>query len=349
MRNLFIAFTPYQCVNSTALALSNAIDKSDIVLIEWGNKRDKNLVDNLYKAFENVYIIPNIIELKKRNKMWSRKVDYIHSKNIRKLIKQLLEQNYSKIYASSENNVYVQFILRKLIKGSIKYYHFEDGSFEYSSYVEKSEGLIDYIKHIRRGFLLGFYKKIYNFPGQAKQIEKIYLLYPEFKRAELSNKETEKINQSLFYRSLEILYPNVISLDKGVVICLDISERGDKIIDLNQKIYNIVQSQVNTLYLKYHPREYSNNYYISSQKQVNIIDSYLPIECVLKDFNGVMISNLSSSLHTLKFINPNIEIICTAYLDSEIKDKSYVDMLTKINVKMPKTKEELINLLKTLE
>lgn len=347
MRSLFMAFTPYQCVNSTALALSNIENESDIVLMEWGNKSDKQLIDNLHKVFKNVYIISNINRLR-QSKEWSMKDYYLYTKNIRKLVKKLKGKQYSKIYASSENHLYVQFILKKLVRNNVKYYHFEDGSFEYSSHVEKSKGLADNITRIQQGILFGFYKKLYNFPGQADGIEKLYLLYPELRRLELANQEAEKINQNLFCKSLEILYPDVISIDKGVIICLDLSERGEDIIDLNQKVYNIVQSQTDNVYLKYHPREFTNNYYIKSDVDVNIIDSYLPIECVLKNFKGVMVSNLSSILHVLTFMNPNVDIICTAYLDSEIKDKAYIDMLTKLNVKMPKTDEELARLLKSL-
>ena len=347
MRSLFMAFTPYQCVNSTALALSNIENESDIVLMEWGNKSDKQLIDNLHKVFKNVYIISNINRLR-QSKEWSMKDYYLYTKNIRKLVKKLKGQQYSKIYASSENHLYVQFILKKLVRNNVEYYHFEDGSFEYSSHVEKSKGLTDNIARIQQGILFGFYKKLYNFPGQADGIEKLYLLYPELRRLELANQEAEKINQNLFCKSLEILYPDVISIDKGVIICLDLSERGQDIMDLNQKVYNIVQSQTDNVYLKYHPREFTNNYYIKSDVDVNIIDSYLPIECVLKNFKGVMVSNLSSILHVLTFMNPNVDIICTAYLDSEIKDKAYIDMLTKLNVKMPKTDEELARLLKSL-
>lgn len=347
MRSLFMAFTPYQCVNSTALALSNVENESDIVLMEWGNKSDKQLIDNLHKVFKNVYIISNINRLR-QSKEWSMKDYYLYTKNIRKLVKKLKGQQYSKIYASSENHLYVQFILKKLVRNNVKYYHFEDGSFEYSSHVEKSKGLTDNIARIQQGILFGFYKKLYNFPGQADGIEKLYLLYPELRRLELANQEAEKINQNLFCKSLEILYPDVISIDKGVIICLDLSERGQDIMDLNQKVYNIVQSQTDNVYLKYHPREFTNNYYIKSDVDVNIIDSYLPIECVLKNFKGVMVSNLSSILHVLTFMNPNVDIICTAYLDSEIKDKAYINMLTKLNVKMPKTDEELARLLKSL-
>ena len=347
MRSLFMAFTPYQCVNSTALALSNVENESDIVLMEWGNKSDKQLIDNLHKVFKNVYIISNINRLR-QSKEWSMKDYYLYTKNIRKLVKKLKGQQYSKIYASSENHLYVQFILKKLVRNNVKYYHFEDGSFEYSRHVEKSKGLTDNIARIQQGILFGFYKKLYNFPGQADGIEKLYLLYPELRRLELANQEAEKINQNLFCKSLEILYPDVISIDKGVIICLDLSERGQDIMDLNQKVYNIVQSQTDNVYLKYHPREFTNNYYIKSDVDVNIIDSYLPIECVLKNFKGVMVSNLSSILHVLTFMNPNVDIICTAYLDSEIKDKAYINMLTKLNVKMPKTDEELARLLKSL-
>ena len=131
MRSLFMAFTPYQCVNSTALALSNVENESDIVLMEWGNKSDKQLIDNLHKVFKNVYIISNINRLR-QSKEWSMKDYYLYTKNIRKLVKKLKGQQYSKIYASSENHLYVQFILKKLVRNNVKYYHYEDGSFEYS-------------------------------------------------------------------------------------------------------------------------------------------------------------------------------------------------------------------------
>lgn len=348
MKSLFIAFTPYQCVNATALALNDIEKQSELVLIEWGNKSDEQLIDNLNKVFENIYIIPNLAGLQQGKKL-RRKIDYEYTKNIRKLTNKLKGQQYSKIYASSENQMYVQCILKKLVRNNVKYYHFEDGSFEYSSHIEECIGIVKNIKRIGRGILLGFYKKVYNFPGQAEEIEKLYLLHPELRRPELANKVVEKIDRHLFCKSLEILYPKIVSIDKGAIIALDMSERGESIIDLNQKIYDIVQSKIDNVYLKYHPRELPQNYYIKSDTDVNTIDSYLPLECVLKNFKGILVSNLSSVLHVVNFMNPNIDIICTAYLDSEIRDKSYIDMLTKLNVKMPKTEEELIYLLKIMD
>ena len=345
MRNLFMAFTPYQCVNSTTLALSNVENESDILLLEWGDKSDKKLIDNLYKVFKNVYIISNIHRLR-QSEQWSIKDYYVYTKNIRKLVKKLKGQQYSKIYASSESQPYIQFFLKKLVRNSVKYYHIEDGSFEYSSYVEQCKGLMNNIKRIIKGIILGFYPKVYNFPGQADGIEKLYLLYPELRRLELvNNKEVEKINQDLFCKSLEILYPKIHSIDKGIIIALDMSARGQNFMDLNQRIYDIVQSKIDNVYLKYHPRELPQNYYIKSNIDINIIDSHLPLECVLKNFKGILISNLSSVLHVVSFMNPDIDIICTAYLDCKIRDKAYVEMLTNLNVKMPKTEEELCTLL----
>lgn len=348
MRSLFMAFTPYQCVNSTAIALSNLNHESDIILMEWGDKSDEKLVNNLYKIFKNVYIIPNINRLR-QSKEWSIWDYYIYTKKIRKLVKKLNQKKYSQVYASSENHLYVQFILKRLVKNGVKYYHFEDGSFEYSSHLEKSKGFSDDIRRLQEGILFGYYKRLYNYPGQAKGIEKLYLLYPELRRLELANHKAEKIDLSLFRKSLDLLYPDVASIDKGVIICLDLSERGESVRNLNQKVYDIVKSQTDNIYLKYHPREFINNYYIQSDASVNIINSYLPIECVLKNFSGVMVSNLSSSLHVLTFMNPNVDIICTAHLDSEIKDKSYIQMLTNLNVKMPKNDEELSSLLKSVD
>ena len=129
MSSLFIAFTPYQCINATTLALSNTDNECDIVLIEWGNDGNQMLIDNLYKVFKKVYIIPNINCLRK-NKKWTIRDYYIYTKKIRTLVKKIKKNHYSKIYASSENHLYVQFILRKLLDDAVKYYNFEDGSFE---------------------------------------------------------------------------------------------------------------------------------------------------------------------------------------------------------------------------
>ena len=118
--------------------------------------------------------------------------------------------------------------------------------------------------------------------------------------------------------------------------------------NLNQRIYNLVQSEIGNVYLKYHPRELPENYYIKSESEINFIDSSLPLECVLKNFKGVLISNLSSVLHVVNFMNSNIDIICTAYLDNEIRDQSYIEMLKKLNIKMPRNEEELIHLLNSL-
>lgn len=344
MRSLFIAFTPYQCINSSTLALSNVNSESDIIVMEWGNKCDKKLITNLYKIFKNVYVIPNLNYFKQNNE--GRMINYYkYNKKIWTLLKDLKQRRYTHIYASSENNLYVQFFLKKLIKDTAKYYHFEDGSFEYSSYVEINKGMTNKIKVFLHGMLLGYHKKEYNFPGQAGIVKKLYLLYPEFRRAELLNKKAENINKKIFNNAINILYPDVALLNNGIVICLDLSDRGEFCINLNQKVYDIVKNQTDNLYLKYHPREFQNNYYIKSDVKINLIDSSLPIECILKNFKGIIVSNLSSSLHIITFMNPNIKVICTACLGEKIEEKAYVEMLTKLNVKMPKTEAELCTLL----
>lgn len=344
MKSLFIAFTPYQCINATALALNNPEKESDLILMEWG-KSDENLISNLNKVFKNIYVLPNRAILLK-NKKFRRRMKY--DWNVYKLKNKLKKQSYNMVYASSESMFYSQYFIKKIVRQNVKYYHFEDGSFEYSSHIGECKGMVNNVKRIVHGISLGFHCKLYEIAGQAEFVEKLYLLCPELRRKELINKETEKINQHLFHKALEILYPNVKSIEQGVIIALDSSERGEIIMNLNQRIYNLVQSEIGNVYLKYHPRELPENYYIKSESEINFIDSSLPLECVLKNFKGVLISNLSSVLHVVNFMNSNIDIICTAYLDNEIRDQSYIEMLKKLNIKMPRNEEELIHLLNSL-
>ena len=60
MKNLFIACTPYQCINATAIALEKNNDINDLLIIKNFNV-NKDLLKNLEKIFTNIYYIDNIL------------------------------------------------------------------------------------------------------------------------------------------------------------------------------------------------------------------------------------------------------------------------------------------------
>lgn len=341
MKNIFIVFTPFQCITATSLALKDFESDSDLILIEWG-LTDIKLINNLKKIFNNVYIIPNLKNAK-RYKKWTIIDDYNYAKNIRSLVKELAGVGYNQIFSSSENHPYIQFIITKILNSQNMYFHFEDGSFDYSSKIEKVEGIVDYLKKKKWDVLLGYNKIEYNYPAQPEWTEKIFLFYPNYRRIELAQKESEQIKSEFFNCALEYIYQDNFTVKEGIVVCLDLSDSEDYIIEINKKICNTLQRKQN-VYIKYHPRENPENYYISNN--FNIIPAHLPAESVLKSFRGIVISNLSSILHVLTVIAPDVQIICTNMLANNITDESYIRMLSQIGIKMPKTYEGFYDLLK---
>ncbi len=111
-KNLFLAFTPYQCIIASCIALEQKDKLSDLVIIQNCNF-DNQFLENLRKVFNNVYVISE----KERNRgsyfrrFYNRE---LYFRQLKKLLTQLLNKQYDYIYSTSER--YIQTILYYKIK-----------------------------------------------------------------------------------------------------------------------------------------------------------------------------------------------------------------------------------------
>ena len=341
-KNLFLAFTPYQCIIASCIALEQKDKLSDLVIIQNFNF-DNQFLENLRKVFNNVYVISE----KERNRgsyfrrFYNRE---LYFRQLKKLLTQLLNKQYDYIYSSSESYITNQYFITKLKNENNVYYHFEDGSFEYSSLREKiNETFKEKLTRIRWEKSLGFKRKIFSYPAESCIVSGIFLLFPKDVREELKDKKVYQITKDAFVKSINLLYPYEYSFNADIIVCLDLGV-DSHVISRNQLIVDLLARYGVNISIKYHPREPKENYYIRGI--YNVIESSIAFEGMYKDFKGILISNMSSILHTERFMCPTSIVICTGKLNNHpIKDEAYLKMLCRKGVLLPNSEQELMDIL----
>lgn len=344
MKNLFIACTPYQCINATAIALEKNNDINDLLIIKNFNV-NKDLLKNLEKIFTNIYYIDNILLSDKT--LFSKLQRDKKLKDEMLFLKEVLIGNeYNTVFAATEFFIYSQFFIKSLLKTGARYVHYEDGSFEYAeAKVIRDISKLRIIKELRWYMKLKSKFDFYEYPAQPDWVSEILLTFPDNCRTELELKKRNLINHQNFMQAIKHLFPVQQNINSEVLVCLDLGNTNQDVIEQNQLICKVLKDLEISTAIKYHPRELDENEYILNYSN-EVIDKSLPFEGVYINFNGILIANMSSTLHTAKFIAPDNVIICTALLTQKQGiDLSYINFLDKIGVKLPKTFEEFKKIL----
>lgn len=323
MKSLFVASTPYQCLTAATISLSNG-GNDDIIILKLFSIDDE-LIDNLRRIFKNVYVSCDFNDNGKKS--FLQQLRFVIS--LKKLIRKCKNKDYQSIFTSNDNLVFNQCIVNKLKTQEMEYIHFEDGSFEYKN----SDGtgfsaLKWFLLKVKWTTLLMTH--IRNYDCIDKSIEKVYLTFPTYRRKCLLELQPYQISRSQFIESIKLLYQPQ-KINQKIIFCLDHSECGKDIIESSINMCEFLLSICNDVAIKYHPRERYK--YIKNEKVFNI-DPALPFEAVALGFNGIIISNNSSILHTIKFMNPDSVIICTALMLNQQED-DYIKFLQKIGVLFP--------------
>ena len=193
-----------------------------------------------------------------------------------------------------------------------KYCHFEDGAYEY------------------------YKDSAFNWLCKRDRVSKMFLFFPEYRFDTLKSLPAEKINRDKYLKTVKILYEPK-PLKKQIIYSLDCPEFFNS--NISKQILDIIRPY--DVAIKCHPRD--GKKYLWPSK-FTVLDRNKPFESFYYGFNGIFISNLSSCLHTAKFMQPDSVVICTIYFDSSknLKEsEKYIKMLKELGVLFPKTLAEL--------
>lgn len=349
--DLYIAFTPYQCIVSATLSQMKQNNTSELIILN-NFKISSRFLESLHRYFENI----TVINLEKNTTILKL---YYNSKELHKILKEIKKnKSFLNIHSSSECDVYNRTIVSKLCNTFTKYHHFEDGSFEYSDTLDLvPQGIKGKIIQILYYLIFKIkikYKATY-IPGVADWVESVALLYPELCREEIkkSKKNIQAISSSDFYGVINNLFElqSVKPITTDCIVFLDHSAVGVETIKKNRIICKQLKRNGLSVSIKYHPRECIENYYIvNNDLNYTELPANLPAECLIKDYDGVIISNFSSVLHTLKFLNPKLNILCIGLLSNEAKspNNNYINLLKHIGIIVPSSVEELTKYLNNI-
>ena len=260
---------------------------------------------------ENDIIIPcsiNSKQLKQIKKVFNN-VYIFHRKDKAEQLKKFSEvkDQYDRIFIHHTNYPYYKdFYLNK------KTHKFEDGS---TMYVQE------------------------NLPNR-ENIEKTYSLFPAYRHNSWGNTPNMPIAREKYLKGIKLLF-NPSTLKGKIFYCFD----GPELFNYAQeeKIVNILKNYDDVV-VKFHPRHHDHPIKLVPKKFTVLDDQRRPFESYYYGFNGIFISNLSTCLHTAKFMKPDAPVICTACLDGTTVEQRwipYIEMLKKLGVMFPKTLAEL--------
>lgn len=317
--NLFIVFTPFQLINATTIILQEELNNNTLLLLNNCFDYSSIKMSVLERDVFQEIIIPKFSKANGINFISTYKEINKHKKK------------YKRIYASSEATFFIQATIKN--NPQADYYHFEDGSFDYSNSKEQ----YDWVRLIGSNIytlLSTHFKHRYDkilYPGTLKNIKGIYALYPENLREEMKA-PTYKIKCDIFRKVVDTLFNEGVDVSDSTVICLDHSEViDDAYLNGIKQILAQSNSANQKIFLKYHPRE--KKFYLDDVLSSKIIKvkPEIPIEkYILNASNANVVSNLSSSMHTLKFLNPSINIICISNIiksNFAQNNKKYLEFL----------------------
>ncbi len=262
---------------------------------------------NYPKAQNDILVFnPNQIAIDKLKKVF----DHVYYKYDQKSFAEFMRKKDS--YDSFFSCNWYHGHITPFLSPNKKYCHFEDGAYEY------------------------YKDSAFNWLCKRDRVSKMFLFFPEYRFDSLKNLPAEKINRDKYLEAIKILYEPKPIRNK-IIYSLDCPEFFNS--TTSKQILDIIKPY--DVAIKRHPRDGKKYLWPSN---FTVLDKNKPFESFYHGFNGIFISNLSSCLHTAKFMQPDSVVICTIYLDSSknLKEsEKYIKMLKKLGVLFPKTFAEL--------
>lgn len=338
MKKIFFVITPYQLLLSRAIIENYKYKNVHLVIINKENFDFKNIDQTCFNKI-------SILGSSKNNGFISKIL-----KNL-KLIYfvcyvYIIRNNYDKLFYSNEKSPYIQGIIRIFSQKGVTINYIEDGANAYCdlrfNYINHKFSLLDKFMLFDRKY------EYVECHGELSLSKSVYSLYPEYLRDELKDKNIIKIKKD----SLRRVLPNN-SMRNNIIILMDMSDSPNAKLFL--KLIKFLNNKNINTFIKYHPREkykYVNVKKLNRPNLISELNNKLSIEEILNGTkSNIIISNYSTSLHTLSLISDNTLIslyeICKNNTQKNDIDL-YINMLKKIGVLFPNSMIELENKIRSM-
>lgn len=358
--NLYLAFTPYHALLSYSEALSRRQSENVLfVIAEFSEARalSRALKNSSLRVFENVICLPGAGRGKSVfAKMFKRK------KNVFFLKKFIAGHRVENIFVGNNSRIEAQAALYygKKVIPDCKGIYIEDGTAVYRSEIPERK---DFFIKIFYKFFFGPWWQDENILGVSPRIDVCIIVFPKFARNELKVKEIIAANKENFLRArsdktfaeyFESLNCDVKKFNDTDILLINpysgLIEKYPQLEEVMSAIFLNVCDKNMRLAVKYHPREYLNDFLRQERENVLILPKAIPLELLYVASPTppkLIIGVHSTALMTARWLFPSVQIVSIAPLCGYY-DRSIFEIFKKINIRLAFNIEDIWSITKNL-
>jgi len=352
-QNVFVAYTPYHIFISLIMALSGGDKDEDQHLIIVSNFSDAQL---MYKSllscpslpFKEIVFYKGEYNLDILNSFQRKFARFLGVRRIcRDLVSHIKHEKIDKVYLFNEDRAYSLAILDYVSKqkGAVKASFVEDGTTNYSSYIERKK--MPYL--IFGKIFYGLWWKNVPVMGTSKFFDENWAFFPDFVRPELSDKVKKQIplkgilelerNQIAARVLLDYEFKLKDIQDLNAIILLSHSSVIARFPEYKSMLLRVIQKAQSLGYKVDSGSDFLN---LNNQPNVTRLRSSAPLEFIFilaRDNIQLVVSDLSTTALTARLLLNNAKIVSAGVLLGS-KDERFLNMLDALGVKLPKSFEE---------
>jgi hypothetical protein len=343
--NIFLAFTPYHSLLAYSVALEHRENDNVLFVIsEFSGAKEitKLMKNSSFNVFTDVICLPGA----NKNENVFKKI-FARRNNTIFLKKFIFKNDIKKVFVGNNARIEAQATLynAKKINPGCQGIYLEDGTGAYRSEIPARSNL--FTKLFCKIFF-GLWWHDENIMGKSSYIDTCYAIFPDFVRQELKRKKVVAIKKENFLKIAEDKaipeYFKSLDFDANVFKEIDvllISLHSDMLNEYPRlkESMNIILSNIEkqklSLVVKYHPREFIDDFLKQKEKKnVLILPKAIPLELlyvVSQIPPKVIIGGHSTALLTARWIFPNAKVISTALL-FDYYDQNIFEVFNKNNI-----------------
>lgn len=323
-RNAFIAFTPYHVFLSSILALDEARGEENRLLIMSDFADAGRFADTLKgwseSPFSEVLTLPGAFGARQK---LLRQVRY--RQNIARVARLFRKQQVSRVFVGNDQRPEAQAALHVLRRYRPRVIFVEDGLSAYHS--ARRRPVHPIVSTFARA-AFGRHWEDVGVLGTSRWIDEVRALHPEMLRPELVVKPAKRVSPeaacTVAIQRLSRAYLDACGVRVDMLGRLDTlvsvvhSDVAHALPGYRDTIERVVESLLEggaRIGVKYHPREYKEDFLALDRHGVTLLPRGFPVEMVFTAFPGrfrTVVGDVSTVLLTARWLDPTVQVASLA-------------------------------------
>ncbi|NBG89532.1 polysialyltransferase family glycosyltransferase [Isachenkonia alkalipeptolytica] len=355
MNNIFVAHTPYHLILDSGIADAEYKEDNNYLIVFKDFEVNEIAWHSLRKCFNKVLLVESRYKEDKPGSIGKYFNNIIRDFKMIGEVKKIIGGcKVDNLFIHNDYHIVDKKIMQIAnSKRNCNLIYIEDGSAAYNSGIlARRKQLYTAKWKIKKAlYSLGDYGYSVETMGSNSIFKECRVVFPEYARKELKEKNIKEISKEEIERGISIVYQasyNNDCINNAVVIFLDlfsfIEPKKKQYIYIIEEIFDMCKRLGLKIYIKYHPREKNRYLEFLKSKFNNIyeIKQGRPIETIYSNFGkkSIALSSVSTGLITLEKISKETKKISIKNM-LDMEDEHISDIFSKINVLVPNTINEL--------